>query len=84
MNSPKDGNTEAAGSRNHERDAVSLKFMSWCFLGFAVLLSLGLFYEQSTAGRVVNVVSATLLATVGGASLFLSCRLSKKSKPADR
>ena len=84
MNSPQDSNTEAVGSRHHERDAVSLKFMSWCFLGFAVLLSLGLFYEQPKAGQIVNVVSATLLALIGGVCLFLSCKLSKKSKQADR
>ena len=84
MNSPQDSNTEAVGSRHHERDAVSLKFMSWCFLGFAVLLSLGLFYDQTTADRVVNVASATLLALIGGACLLFSCKLSKKSKQADR
>ena len=84
MNSPQDSNTEAVGSRHHERDAVSLKFMSYCFIGFAVLLSLGLFYEQPTAGRVVNIVSAILLTITGGACFLISCRLSKKSKQADR
>ncbi|MDP7013329.1 MAG: hypothetical protein QF927_05025 [Verrucomicrobiota bacterium] len=84
MNSPTEGNTKSDGSQYRERDAVSLKFMSWCFLGFAALLYLALFYEQSTAGRVVNVVSATLLASIGGACLLLSCRLSKKAKQADR
>jgi len=84
MNSPQDSNTEAVSSRHRERDAVSLRFMSWCFLGFAVLLSLGLFYEQPTAGRVVNIVSAILLAITGGACFLISCRLSKKSKQADR
>ena len=80
MNSPQDNNTEAAANQYYERDAVSLKFMSWCFVGFAALLSLGLFYEQPTAGRVVNIVSAILLAITGGACFLISCRLSKKSK----
>ena len=84
MNSPQDSNTEAVGSRHHERDAVSLKFMSYCFVGFAVLLSLALFYDQPTAGRVVNIVSAILLALTGGVCFLLSCKLSKKSKQADR
>ena len=84
MNSPQDRNTEAVAKQHHERDAVSLKFMSICFLGFAALLSLALFYDQTTADRVVNVASATLLALIGGACLLFSCKLSKKSKQADR
>ena len=84
MNSPQDNNTEAAANQYYERDAVSLKFMSWCFVGFAALLSLGLFYEQPTAGRVVNIVSAILLAITGGACFLISCRFSKKSKQGDR
>jgi hypothetical protein len=43
-----------------------------------------LFYEQPTAGRVVNIVSAILLAITGGACFLISCRLSKKSKQGDR
>jgi len=84
MSSPQDNNTEAAANQYYERDAVSLKFMSWCFVGFAALLSLALFYEQPTAGRVVNIVSAILLALTGGVCFLLSCKLSKKSKQADR
>ena len=84
MSSPQDNNTEAAANRYYERDAVSLKFMSWCFVGFAALLSLALFYEQPTAGRVVNIVSAILLGLTGGVCFLLSCKLSKKSKQADR
>ena len=84
MNSPQDNNTEAAANQHYERDAVSLKFMSWCFVGFAALLSLALFYEQPTAGRVVNIVSAILLVLTGGVCFLLSCKLSKKSKQADR
>ena len=80
MNPTKEVNSEVLGSGHRERDAVSLKFMSWCFLGFAALLYLALFYDQPTPGRVVNVVSATLLASIGGACLLLSCRLSKKGK----
>ncbi len=82
MNSPQDNNTEATANQYYERDAVSLKFMSWCFVGFAALLSLGLFYEQPTAGKVVNIVSAILLVITGGACFLISCRLSKKSKQA--
>ena len=84
MNPTKEGNPEVPGSSHRERDAVSLKFMSWCFLGFAALLYLALFYEQPIAGRVVNMVSATLLASIGGACILLSCRLSKKAKQAER
>ena len=84
MNSPQDNNTEAAANQHYERDAVSLRFMSWCFVGFAALLSLALFYDQTTADRVVNVASAILLAITGGACFLISCRLSKKSKQADR
>ena len=84
MNPTKDGSPEAPRNAHRERDAVSLKFMSWCFLGFAALLYLALFYEQSIAGRVVNVVSATLLASIGSACLLLSCRLSKKGNQANR
>ena len=80
MNPTKEGNPEVLGSDHRERDAVSLKFMSWCFVGFAALLYLALFYDQPTSGRVVNVVSAALLASIGGACLLLSCRLSKKGK----
>jgi hypothetical protein len=84
MNAPQESNKEVTPSQHHERDAVSLRFMSYCFIGFAGLLSLGLFYDQTTADRVVNVASATLLALIGGVCLFLSCKLSKKSKQADR
>ncbi len=84
MNLTKESKTEAAINQHNERDAVSLKFMSYCFVGFAVLLSLALFYEQSTAGRVVNIVSAILLTLAGGACFLISCRLSKKSKQGDR
>jgi hypothetical protein len=84
MNSPQDNNTEAAANQHYERDAVSLRFMSWCFVGFAALLSLALFYDQTTADRVVNVASAILLAITGGACFLISCRLSKKSKQGDR
>ena len=84
MNPTKDGKSEGIRNGHRERDAVSLKFMSRCFLGFAALLYLALFYDQSTAGRVANVVSATLLASIGGVCLLLSCRLSKKGKQADR
>jgi hypothetical protein len=84
MNSRKGGNHEDRGSGYHERDAVSLRFMSWCFLGFGMLLYLALFYEQPAAGRVVNAVAATLLVLIGVACLLLSCRLSKKDKEADR
>ena len=77
-------NTEAVANQYYERDAVSLRFMSWCFVGFAALLSLGLFYEQPTAGKVVNIVSGILLAITGGACFLISCRLSKKSKQGDR
>ena len=84
MNPRKGGNNEERGSGHHERDAVSLRFMSWCFLGFGMLLYMALFYEQSAAGRVVNAVAATLLALIGGACLLLSCRLSKKDKEVDR
>jgi hypothetical protein len=80
MNSPQDNNTEATANQHYERDAVSLKFMSWCFVGFAALLSLGLFYEQPTAGKVVNIASAILLSIAGGACFLISNRLSKKSK----
>ena len=84
MSSTQESNTEAAINQHYERDAVSLRFMSWCFVGFAALLSLGLFYEQPTAGRVVNSVSAILLAITGGACFLISCRLSKKSKQGRR
>jgi len=84
MSEPQESNKEVTPSQHHERDAVSLRFMSYCFIGFAGLLSLGLFYEQPTAGRVVNIVSAILLAITGGACFLISCRLSKKSKQADR
>ena len=84
MNSSQDSNTDAVANKHYERDAVSLKFMSYCFVGFAVLLSLALFYDQPTAGRVVNIVSAILLALTGGVCFLLSCKLSKKSKQADR
>lgn len=84
MNPTKDGNPEGPRNGHLERDAVSLKFMSWCFLGFAALLYLALFYEQPIAGRVANVVSATLLASIGGACLLLSCRLLKKNNQANR
>ena len=84
MSSTQESNTEAAINQHYERDAVSLRFMSWCFVGFAALLSLGLFYEQTTAGKVVNIVSAILLAITGGACFLISCRLSKKSKQGDR
>ena len=84
MNSTKEGNPEGPRNGHRERDAISLKFMSWCFLGFAALLYLALFYEQPIAGRVVNVVSATLLASIGGACLLLSCRLSKKDNQPNR
>ena len=47
MNLTKESKTEAAINQHNERDAVSLKFMSYCFVGFAVLLSLALFYEHS-------------------------------------
>ena len=67
MNAPQESNKEVTPSQHHERDAVSLRFMSYCFIGFAGLLSLGLFYDQTTADRVVNVASATLLALIGGA-----------------
>ena len=84
MNAPQESNKEVTPSQHHERDAVSLRFMSYCFIGFAGLLNLALFYDQTTADRVVNVASATLLALIGGVCLFLSCKLSKKSKQADR
>ena len=84
MNSSQDSNTDAVANQHYERDAVSLKFMSCCFIGFSVLLSLALFYEQPTAGRVVNIVSAILLVLTGGVSFLLSYKLSKKSKQADR
>ena len=84
MNSSQDSNTDAVANQHYERDAVSLKFMSYCFVGFAVLLSLALFYDQPTAGRVVNIVSAILLALTGGVCFLLSYKLSKKSKQADR
>ena len=84
MNSLEDSNAEAVANQHYERDAVSLKFMSYCFVGFAVLLSLALFYEQSVAGRVVNIVSAILLAITGGVCLLISRQLSKKSKQSDR
>ena len=84
MNSSQDSNTDAVANQHYERDAVSLKFMSCCFIGFSVLLSLALFYDQPTAGRVVNIVSAILLALTGGVCFLLSCKLSKKSKQADR
>jgi len=83
MNSPQDRNTEAVAKQHHERDAVSLKFMSICFLGFAALLSLALFYDQPTAGRVVNILSAILLALTGGVCFLISCKLSKRSKQND-
>ena len=84
MNSLEDSNAEAVANQHYERDAVSLKFMSYCFVGFAVLLSLALFYDHPTAGRVVNLVSAIRLALTGGVCFLLSCKLSKKSKQADR
>jgi len=84
MNLTQKSNTEPVINQHYERDAVSLKFMSWCFVGFAALLSLALFYEQPTAGKVVNIVSGILLAITGGACFLISCRLSKKSKQADR
>jgi len=84
MNSTQESNTEAAINQHYERDAVSLKFMSWCFVGFAALLSLALFYEQPTAGKVVNIASAILLSIAGGVCFLISCRLSKKSKQGDR
>ena len=84
MNSTQESNTEAAINQHYERDAVSLKFMSWCFVGFAALRSLALFYEQPTAGKVVNIVSAILLAITGGVCLLISRQLSKKSKQSDR
>ena len=84
MNAPQESNKEVTLSQHHERDAVSLRFMSYCFIGFAGLLSLALFYDQTTADRVVNVASATLLALIGGACLLFSCKLSEKSKQADR
>ena len=84
MNSSQDSNTDAVANQHYERDAVSLKFMSCCFIGFSVLLSLALFYEQSAAGRVVNIVSAILLAITGGVCLLISRQLSKKSKQSDR
>ena len=84
MSSTQESNTEAAINQHYERDAVSLRFMSWCFVGFAALLSLALFYEQSAAGRVVNIVSAILLAITGGVCLLISRQLSKKSKQSDR
>ena len=84
MNSSQESNTEAVAKQHYERDAVSLKFMSCCFVGFAALLSLALFHEQPTAGRVVNVVSAILLAITGGVCFLISYNLSKKSKQSDR
>ena len=84
MNSTQVSNAEAAINQHYERDAVSLKFMSWCFVGFAALLSLALFYEQPTAGKVVNIASAILLSIAGGVCFLISCRLSKKSKQGDR
>jgi len=84
MNSSQESNTEAVAKQHYERDAVSLKFMSYCFVGFAALLSLALFHEQPTAGRVVNVVSAILLAITGGVCFLISYNLSKKSKQSDR
>ena len=84
MNAPQESNKEVTLSQHHERDAVSLRFMSYCFIGFGALLSLALFYDQPTAGRVVNIVSAILLALTGGVCFLLSCKLSKKSKQADR
>ena len=84
MNSTQESNTEAAINQHYERDAVSLKFVSWCFVGFAALLSLALFYEQPTAGKVVNIASAILLGIAGGVCFLISCRLSKKSKQGRR
>ena len=84
MSSSQDSNKVAVANQHYERDAVSLKFMSYCFVGFAVLLSLALFYEQSTAGRVVNFVSAILLAINGGVCYLISGQLFNKSKKNDR
>tara|TARA_B100001964_G_scaffold199186_1_gene225359 strand:+ start:394 stop:648 length:255 start_codon:yes stop_codon:yes gene_type:complete len=83
MNTPQETSTEPTAAQHCERDAVSLKFMSYCFVGFAVLLSLALLYEQSTAGRVVNILSAILLALTGGVCFKISCKLSKKGKQGD-
>tara|TARA_B100001250_G_C19749778_1_gene767159 strand:- start:382 stop:645 length:264 start_codon:yes stop_codon:yes gene_type:complete len=84
MSSTQESNTEAAINQHYERDAVSLRFMSWCFVGFAALLSLALFYEQPTAGKVINIASAILLSIAGGACFLISYRLSKKSKKGCR
>ena len=84
MNSSQDSNTDAVANQHYERDAVSLKFMSLFFVGFAALLSLGLFYEQPTAGKVINIASAILLSIAGGACFLISYRLSKKSKQGRR
>jgi len=43
-----------------------------------------LFYEQPTAGKVVNIASAILLSIAGGACFLISNRLSKKSKQGRR
>ena len=48
MNAPQENNKEVTPSQHHERDALSLRFMSYCFIGFAGLLSLALFYDQTT------------------------------------
>ena len=60
---------------SHEvRDGLIFRMLGWFFAGFGLLVWLGLFWPQSSEGKLVNAMAGTILLLVGFFAVWLGRR----------